>query len=183
MTTVREAIPTTQWGFDASHAKVGFKISHFGISETEGKFTKFDGAVLSDRPDFSDANINFTIDVNSINTEDSQRDTHLKSADFFDVEKFPNIVFKSLALETIERNKYKLTGNLTMHGFTKEITLNADYRGTVVDPFNNIKAGFKITGEIDRTKFGLVWNGLLAAGGMLVGHDVQLEINIELIKK
>jgi polyisoprenoid-binding protein YceI len=182
MTTATETSATTQWGFDASHAKVGFKISHFGISETEGKFTKFDGTVFSAQPDFSDAEIDFTIDVNSINTEDAQRDTHLKSADFFDVVKFPFIIFKSKSLEAVEKNKYKLTGDLTMHGVTKEITLRAVYRGTVVDPFDNTKAGFKISGEIDRTKFGLVWNGLLAAGGMLVGHEVQLEINIELIK-
>jgi polyisoprenoid-binding protein YceI len=183
MTTVTETFATTLWGFDASHAKVGFKISHFGISETEGKFIKFDGTVLSTQPDFSDAEIDFTIDVNSINTEDSQRDAHLRSADFFDVEKFPSITFKSKSLETVEKNKYKLTGDLTMHGVTKEITLRVDYRGTVVDPFSNTKAGFRITGVIDRTKFGLAWNGLLAAGGMLVGHEVQLEINIELIKK
>ncbi len=183
MTTVTETIVTTQWGFDASHAKVGFKVSHFGISETEGKFTKFDGTVFSGQPDFSDAEISFTVDANSINTEDPQRDAHLKSADFFNVEKFPSIIFKSKSLETIKQNKYKLRGDLTIRGVTKEITLIADYRGTVADPFNNTKAGFNISGEIDRTKFGLVWNGLLATGGMLVGHDVKLEINIELIKK
>jgi len=183
MTTATETFVTTQWGFDASHAKVGFKISHFGISETEGKFTKFDGTVISSQPDFSDSEIDFTIDVSSINTEDAQRDIHLRSADFFDVENFPSIVFKSKSIRTVEKNKYKLTGDLTMHGITKEIILHADYRGTVVDPFNNTKAGFKIRGEVDRTKFGLVWNGLLATGGMLIGHEVHIEVNIELIKK
>jgi polyisoprenoid-binding protein YceI len=174
---------TTQWGYDASHAKVGFTISHFGISETEGKFTRFDGMVLSDKPDFSDAKIDFTIDVNSINTEDAQRDVHLKSADFFDVQKFPSITFKSKSLKSTGKHKYKLTGSFTMHGVTKEITLDVIYMGTVVDPYKNTKAGFKITGKIDRTQFGLVWNGNLSNGDALIGNEVNLVINIELVKK
>ena len=174
---------TTRWGYDASHAKVGFSISHFGISETEGKFTKFDGLVLSDKPDFSDAKIDFTIDVNSINTEEPQRDTHLKSPDFFDATKYPSITFKSKSLQPLGKNKYKLIGDISMHGVTKEIDLNVVYRGTVVDPYKNTKAGFKITGTLDRTQFGLVWNGKLATGDLLVGNDVDLDINIELTKK
>ena len=172
-----------KWAYDASHAKIGFSISHFGISETEGKFTKFDGTVLSDRPDFSDARIDFTIDVNSINTEDAKRDTHLRSADFFDVAKYPQIVFKSKSLKPVGNNKYKLTGDFTMHGITREITLDVAYRGTVIDPYKNTKAGFKISGAIDRTKYGLTWNGTLAAGELLVGNEVMLDINIELLKK
>jgi polyisoprenoid-binding protein YceI len=174
---------TTQWAYDASHAKVGFSISHFGISETEGKFTQFHGLVLSDKSDFSDARIDITIDVNSINTEDAQRDAHLKSKDFFDIEKYPTIHFSSKSIEPVGVHAYKITGNITMHGVTREITLDAIYKGTVVDPFKNTKAGFKITGAIDRTQFGLVWNGTLAAGGLLVGNTVNLDINIELLKK
>lgn len=174
---------TTKWGYDASHAKVGFSISHFGISETEGKFTKFDGTVLSDKPDFSDAMFEFNIVVSSINTEDAQRDTHLKSADFFDVAKFPSITFKSKSFKPLGKNKYKLTGDFTMHGVTKEITLDVIYKGTVIDPYKNTKAGFKVSGELDRTQYDLVWNGVLAAGGLLVGNMVMLDINIELIKK
>jgi polyisoprenoid-binding protein YceI len=173
---------TTKWKYDASHAKVGFSISHFGISETEGKFTKFSGAVLSDKEDFSDAKIDFTIDVSSINTEDAQRDTHLKSPDFFDEVKYPTITFKGKKLEATKKNTYLLTGDLTMHGVTKEITLETLYKGTVDDPFGNTKAGFKLSGVIDRTKWGLNWNGTLAAGGLLVGNDVKLDINIELAK-
>jgi len=173
----------TKWSYDASHAKVGFRISHFGISETEGKFTKFDGIVLSENENFSDASIDFTIDVASINTDDSQRDEHLISPDFFDAAKFPVIHFKSKALKSVSDNRYKLTGDLSMHGIVREIVLDAAYNGTVVDPFNNTKAGFKITGAIDRTKFGLTWNGLLAAGRLLVGNDVNLDINIELLKQ
>ncbi len=174
---------TTQWGYDDTHAKVGFSISHFGISETEGKFTKFSGSVLSDKPDFSDAKIDITIDVNSINTEAPQRDAHLKSADFFDVAKFPSIVFKSKKLTAAGKNKYKLTGDITMHGVTKEIVLDVIYKGTVVDPFKNTKAGFKLSGTLNRNDFGLSWNGKLASGEILVGNEVELLINIELIKK
>lgn len=174
---------TTMWGYDASHAKVGFSISHFGISETEGKFTKFDGKVLSDKADFSDAKIEFTIDVNSINTEDAKRDVHLKSPDFFDTEKFPSITFVSKRLKSTGKNKYALTGTLTMHGVSKEITLDVIYKGTVVDPFKNTKAGFEISGSLDRTQFGLKWNGNLGTGELLVGNEVMLDINIELIKK
>jgi polyisoprenoid-binding protein YceI len=172
-----------KWGYDASHAKVGFAISHFGISETEGKFTKFDGVVLSDKPDFSDAQINFVIDVNSINTEDPKRDEHLKSADFFDLTKYPSIVFNSKKITSTGKNRYKLLGDLTMHGVTREITLDVIYKGTVVDPYKNTKAGFKLNGIIDRTQFGLIWNGSLATGELLLGNNVILDINIELIKK
>lgn len=175
---------TTKWGFDASHAKVGFSVSHFGISETEGKFTKFDGTVLSDKPDFSDAKINFTIDVSSINTEDSKRDEHLKSADFFNVAKYPSIIFLGKSFKSVGKNSYKLTGSITMHGVTRDITLDVIYRGTVPkDPFGNTKAGFKITGVIDRTKFGLTWNGKLAGGELLVGDNVNLDVDVELIKR
>lgn len=181
--TVFANAQTSQWGYDDTHAKVGFSISHFGISETEGKFTKFSGTVLSDKPDFSDAKIEITIDVNSINTEAAQRDAHLKSADFFDVAKFPSIVFKSKKLTAAGKNKYKLTGDITMHGVTKEIILDVIYKGTVVDPYKNTKAGFKLSGTLNRNDFGLSWNGKLASGEILVGNEVELMINIELIKK
>lgn len=175
--------PSTTWAFDVSHAKVGFAISHFGISETEGRFTKFDGRVLSDKADFADAQIDFSIDVSSINTDDAQRDKHLQSADFFDVAKYPTITFKSKSLRAKGKNSYSLKGDLTMHGVTKEITLDALYKGTVVDPYHNTKAGFKITGTIDRTHYGLTWNGKLSTGDILVGNDVTVDINIELIRK
>ena len=173
---------TSKWAFDESHAKVGFFVSHFGISETEGKFTKFKGEVEAAEPDFSDAKIHFIADVNSINTEDAQRDSHLKSPDFFDSASFPEITFKSKSLHATGKHHYKLTGDFTMHGITREIELDVAYKGTVVDPFGNTKAGFKIGGAVDRTEFGLTWNGVLAAGGLLVGNNVYLDINIELLK-
>ncbi len=174
---------TTKWIVDDTHAKLGFKVTHFGISETEGKFTKFTGAVLSDKPDFSDSKIDLTIEVSSVDTDNEQRDTHLKSADYFDVAKYPQIIFKGKSLKPVSKNKYKLIGDFTMHGVTKEVTLDVVYRGTVpLDPFGNTKAGFKINGLIDRTQWGLNWTGKLAGGDLLVGNDVELECNIELNK-
>jgi polyisoprenoid-binding protein YceI len=174
---------TTEWKYDNSHAKVGFAISHFGISETEGKFTKYDGSVVTSKADFSDAKIDLTIDVTSIDTDDAQRDTHLRSPDFFDAAKYPSITFKSKSLKSSGRNKYTLVGDLTMHGVTREVNLDVLYRGTVTDPYKNTKAGFRINGIVDRTQFGLAWNGKLSTGDLLIGNDVNLDINIELIKK
>jgi polyisoprenoid-binding protein YceI len=183
ISTLIVSAQTTKWLVDDTHAKIGFKVTHFGISETEGKFTKFSGTVLSDKPDFSDAKIEFTIDVNSVNTDNEQRDTHLKSADYFDAVKYPQIGFKGKSMTSVGKNKYKLKGDFTMHGVTKEIVLDVIYRGTVpMDPFGNTKAGFKITGLIDRTQWGLNWTGKLAGGDLLVGNDVDLECNIELNK-
>jgi polyisoprenoid-binding protein YceI len=174
---------TTKWMVDDTHAKLGFKVTHFGISETEGKFTKFTGTILSDKPDFSDSKIDLTIEASSVNTDHEQRDTHLKSADYFDVAKYPQIIFKGKSLKPVSKNKYKLIGDFTMHGVRKEIELDVIYRGTVpLDPFGNTKAGFKITGTIDRTQWGLNWTGKLAGGDLLVGNDVELECNIELTK-
>jgi polyisoprenoid-binding protein YceI len=174
---------STKWIVDDTHAKLGFRVTHFGISETEGKFTKFTGTVLSDKPDFSDSKIDLIIEVSSVDTDNEQRDTHLKSADYFDVAKYPQIIFKGKSLKSVSKNKYKLTGDFEMHGVTKEIELDVVYRGTVpLDPFGNTKAGFKITGTIDRTQWGLNWTGKLAGGDLLVGNDVELECNIELTK-
>lgn len=182
MNGIYASAQSTKWTYDDTHAKIGFSISHFGISETEGKFTKFDGMVVADKPDFSDAAIEITIDVNSIDTENEKRDEHLKSPDFFDAVEYPTIVFTGKSLQPAGTNKYKLKGDLTMHGVTKEITLDAVYRGTVDDPFGNTKAGFRVSGLIDRRDWGLDWNGTLAAGGLLVGNEVSLDVNIELAK-
>lgn len=174
---------STKWGYDPAHSKIEFSVTHFGIADVTGKFPKFEGTVLSDRPDFSDAKIDFTIDVASIDTEESQRDTHLKSPDFFDVAKYPSIVFKSKSLKSIDKNKYKMIGDFTMHGVTKEITLDVVYRGTVEkNPLGSARAGFKVTGMLKRSEFGLKWNGVLETGGVLVSDEVVLTCAVELMK-
>ncbi len=170
------------WGFDVSHSNVRFAVSHMVISEVEGNFSKYEGTVKTSKADFSDAEISFTIDIGSIDTDDKSRDDHLKGDDFFDVAKFPNIVFISKSMKKVGDNKFKLTGDFTMLGVTREITLDAKYGGTITDPWGNIKAGFKITGTIDRTLWGLKYNSTMDTGGLMIGEEIDIVCNIELIK-
>ncbi len=172
----------TNWTFDKSHSKIQFDISHMVISEVSGQFQDYEGNVKAKKADFSDAKIDFLIDAKSIDTDDEKRDGHLISADFFDVAKYPKIIFKSKSMKKIKGNNYKLTGNFTMHGVTKEITLDAKYGGTVKDPYGNIKAGFKITGTINRTNFGLKYNSVMDSGGLMIGEEVAIICKVELLK-
>jgi polyisoprenoid-binding protein YceI len=181
------ATAQTSWKVDASHSKLGFSVTHMMVSETEGKFKVYEGTVDSkSEMDFTDAKIDFSADVNSINTEDEKRDGHLKSPDFFDAAKFPKISFKSTSMKPnpkIGKTAYILTGDLTMHGVTKKVTFNvAGAPKTVKDPYGNIKNGFKVLGTINRKDFGLTWNAALEAGGVAVSEEVKLDINIELNK-
>jgi polyisoprenoid-binding protein YceI len=177
----------TNWKVDASHSKLGFSVTHAMVSEVEGKFKVYEGNVSSKSDmDFTDANINFSVDVNSINTEDEKRDGHLKSPDFFDAEKFPKMTFKSTSMKPnpkAGKTAYTLTGDLTMHGVTKKVTLTAIGASKVVkDPYGNFKNGFKVMGTINRKDFGLSWNAALEAGGVMVSEEVNININIELNK-
>jgi len=152
------------------------------ISEVSGQFQEYQGTVVTSKKDFSDAIIDFSIDVKSIDTDNEDRDKHLRSADFFDVEKYPKITFKSKKMKKVGENQYKLTGDFTMHGVTKEITLDVKYGGTVTDSYANIKAGFKITGVIDRTEFGLKYNSPMDSGGLMIGEEVTIACKVELVK-
>lgn len=180
------ATAQTSWKIDASHSKLGFSVTHMMVSETEGKFKIYEGTVDSKSElDFTDAKIDFSVDVNSINTEDEKRDGHLKSPDFFDAAKFPKITFKSTSMKLMANTKtaYVLEGDLTMHGVTKKVKLIAiGAPKTVKDPYGNIKNGFKVTGTINRKDFGLAWNAVLEAGGVALSEEVKLDINIELNK-
>jgi polyisoprenoid-binding protein YceI len=180
------ATSQTKWKLDASHSKLGFSVTHMMVSETEGKFKIYEGTVDSKTDmDFSDAKIEFSADVNSINTEDEKRDGHLKSPDFFDAAKYPKITFKSTSMKLMAKTKtaYVLEGDLTMHGVTKKVKLIAMGAPKVVkDPYGNFKNGFKVTGTINRKDFGLSWNAVLEAGGVAVSEDVKLDMNIELNK-
>lgn len=174
------------WKVDNSHSKLGFSVTHMMVSETEGKFKVFEGTATSkSEMDFTDAKIDFTADAASINTEDEKRDGHLKSPDFFDVEKFPKIMFKSTSMKPTGKGAtaYTLEGDLTMHGVTKHVKLNAiGASKTIKDPYGNIKNGFKVTGTINRKDFGLNWNAALEAGGVAVSDEVKIDLNIELNK-
>lgn len=175
-----------KWKVDNSHSKLGFSVTHAMVSETEGKFKVFDGTASSKTEmDFTDADISFTADAASINTEDEKRDGHLKSPDFFDVAKYPTITFKSTSMKKSGKgsNTYDLEGELTMHGVTKKVKLMAiGASKTVKDPWGNIKNGFRVTGTINRKDFGLAWNAALEAGGMLVSEEVNIACNVELNK-
>jgi len=177
---VQEAV---KWTFDASHCKIGFSTRHFGISETDGFFKRFDGTISAEKEDFSDAKVELSIEVNSIDTQDENRDLHLKSADFFNVELFPNIYFKSTGMEVVGANQYQMYGDLTMMGITKEVALDVDFGGVVEkDPFGNTKAGFLIDGKINRKDWGIVWNRNLDFGGIAVGETVKIRCHIELLR-
>lgn len=171
------------WTFDKSHSKVQFAVTHLVISETVGQFAEWDGTVTATKEDFTDAQINFTIKVASINTDNTDRDNHLRSADFFDVEKFPEMTFKSRSLKKVDGRKYKLVGDLTMHGMTRPIELEVTFNGMAKSPWGQTVAGFKLTGSLNRTDYGLKWNKTLETGGLLVSEEVNISAAVELVKK
>jgi polyisoprenoid-binding protein YceI len=170
----------TSWQIDPAHSKIGFTVSHLVISEVEGQFKKVDAKLVSTNPDFTDSQIEFSADVNSIDTENEDRDKHLKSADFFDAAKHDKIKFVSKSFKKVSGNNYKLTGDLTIKGVTKPVVLDVVYGGTAKDPYGNTKAGFKVTGKVNRKDYGLTWNALTEAGGAVVGDEVNLIGKLEL---
>ena len=172
----------TKWSIDAVHSSVKFTVNHLVISEVEGNFKKFTGSVTSDKPDFEGGAVDFSVDVNSISTDNDMRDKHLKSPDFFDVEKFPAMTFKGNSFKKLSGNKYELAGDLTMHGVTKPVKFSVTYGGTINDGMGNTKAGFKATTVIDRFDYGLKWSKATEAGGLVVGKEVTIEVKLELVK-
>lgn len=173
---------TNRWDVDNAHSQVTFTVTHLVISEVTGTFKEFSSNVLSDKADFSDAKVDFSIKVNSINTDNQMRDDHLKSDDFFNANKYSEINFKGRQMKAAGKGKYKLTGDLTIRDVTKTVTLDVVYAGTATDPWGNTKAGFKITGKINRFDYGLKWNTLTEAGGAVVGQDVDFKVNLQLVK-
>ncbi len=179
--TVLAAAPATatQWNLDKSHSGVKFSIDHLVISEVEGTFRVFDGSLTSPSADFNNAQVNFTVDVNSINTNDDKRDGHLKSDDFFNTEKFPLMKFSSTSFKKVKGNAYVLEGDLTIRDVTKKVQFAVIYGGTVKDPYGNIKSGFKATATINRKDFGLGWGAVTEAGGAVVGDEVRMQVNVQ----
>ncbi len=173
----------TKWTIDQMHSELQFKVKHLVISTITGTFNSFEGTVESETEDFSDAKIKFSIDVNSIDTNQDQRGGHLKSAEFFDTEKYPKISFSSTSFKKVKGEQYKLVGNLTVKDATKAVDLDVEYGGSATDFYGNNKVGFEITGKINRKEFGLVWDGITEAGTIVVGEDIKLNINIQLTKQ
>lgn len=178
-----ETQAATKWSIDPTHSEVQFKVKHLVISTVTGSFQNFEGTVETEGDDFSNAKVNFSLDVTSINTNQEQRDGHLRSADFFDAEKYPHIKFESTSVTKEGDDEYKLTGNLTIKDVTKPVTLKVEHGGKATDFYGNTKAGFEIEGKINRKEFGLTWNGVTEAGAIVVGEDVKLNANIQLAKQ
>lgn len=174
---------TTKWSIDPSHSEIQFKVKHLMVTTVTGSFKKFEGEVSSSNDDFSEANINFTADVSSIDTGAPDRDNHLKSPDFFEVEKYPKLEFASTSFRKLTEHNYEVSGDLTIRGITKSVKLKVEYSGRAKDPWGNIKAGFGLEGKINRKDFGLTWNAPLETGGVLVSEEVRLLAEIQLIQK
>ncbi|MEJ1238013.1 YceI family protein [Chryseolinea sp. T2] len=173
---------TTKWNLDTAHSEVTFKVKHMMISNVSGSFQKFSADVETEGEDFTKSEISFTADINSINTGNTDRDNHLKSADFFNGEANPQVKFISRKLELKDENEYILTGDLTFAGVTKPVKFDVEFGGIGKDPWGNKKAGFTVSGKIKRTDFGLNWNAALETGGVLVGEEVKLLAEIQLIR-
>ena len=172
------------WEIDTAHSSAGFSVRHLMVSNVRGDFGKVTGAVNLDDKDITKSTVEATIAVSSINTRDEKRDGHLKSPDFFDVAKFPTITFKSKKVAKAGEGKLKVTGDLTIHGVTKEVVLNVDGPAKEAkDPWGNIKSGAVATTKINRKDFGLGWNKVLETGGVAVGEEVSITIDIELQQK
>lgn len=172
----------TTWNFDPAHSSIRFAVDHMVISEVEGQFSTYEGSIITTKDDFSDAKINFTIDVKSVNTDNEKRDAHLRSADFFETDNYPKMTFVSTSVEKIKDGKYNLKGKLALRGVTKDIALVMTYGGTTKDPWGNTKAGLKVTGVINRTDFGLKYNSVLEAGSLLIGEEVTITAKVQLAK-
>ncbi len=172
----------TKWVIDPMHSEVLFKIRHLVISTVTGSFKKFNGEISSTEDSFENANINFTLDVDSIDTNQTQRDQHLTGPDFFNSAVYPQISFTSTDFTKVSGDDYKLTGNLTMHGTTKPVVLDVEYGGAEKDNYGNMKHGFEIKGKINRKEFGLTYNALTETGGLALGEDVKLDANIQVLK-
>ena len=167
---------------DAAHSEITFKVKHLMITNVTGSFTKFDGTMESEAADFSDAKITFEADTASISTHNEQRDGHLKGDDFFNAEKYPELKFVSSSFAK-NGEGYILKGDLTIRDVTKAIELKADYNGAMVDPWGQSKVGFEAEGVIKRKEFGLSWDAVTEAGGIVVSDDVRLQFNIQFIKQ
>jgi polyisoprenoid-binding protein YceI len=174
----------TKWKIDPTHSEIQFKVKHLMITTVTGYFAKFDAEVETEGDDFTKAsNIVFTADVNSISTNNADRDTHLKSGDFFDAETHNEVKFVGKDYKKLDEDEYELTGDLTIRGTTKPVSLKVEYGGIVEDPYGQTKAGFTVTGKINRKEFGLSWDAVTEAGSVVVSNDIRLNCEVQFIKQ
>lgn len=174
---------TTTWAIDASHAEVGFSVRHLMISTVRGRFGGISGTVTLDESNPNASKVDVSIDVSTIDTRQEQRDAHLRSADFFDVANYPTMHFVSKRIDGDVTDEFKVIGDLTIRGVTREVTLDVKAEGRGKDPWGGERAGFSAKGKLNRADFGLTWNQALEAGGVVVGDEVKLTIDAEVIKQ
>ncbi len=173
---------TTKWILDPTHSEIHFKVKHLMVSWVTGSFRQFNAEVTTNGDDFTTGKVKFTADINSISTNNEQRDGHLKTGDFFDAENHPQLVFEGDKLEKIDDENYKLHGTLTMRGASKKITLKVEFGGITEDPWGNTRTGFSISGTINRKDYGVSFSMVSETGGILLGEDVSINANVEFVK-
>ncbi|MBI2729258.1 MAG: YceI family protein [Sphingobacteriales bacterium] len=172
----------TKWVIDPTHSQVQFKVKHLMITTVTGSFSEFESAVEAGEDDFSDAKISFTAKTASVHTGNDQRDGHLKSDDFFNADKFPELKFYGTKFTKIDDENWVLEGDLTIRDITKKVTLSVEFGGIITDPWGNIKAGFTVNGKISRKEFGLQWNAVTETGGVVVSDDVKIHSEVQFAK-
>lgn len=172
----------TTWKIDPAHTSVEFAVRHLMITTVKGRFAEVSGVVTSHDGAPAKGEVDITINAASIDTREAQRDAHLRSGDFFEVEKYPAITFRSTRIEDVNGERFALIGDLTMHGVTKEVRLDVTSEGRAKDPWGGERAGFTASGKLKRSDFGLTWNQLLETGGLAVGDDIKIALDVELVK-
>ncbi|MFY0544272.1 YceI family protein [Brevibacillus sp. H7] len=173
----------SKWSVDATHSSIDFSIRHMMIAKVKGTFHAFDAHIEADPADLTTADVQFSVDLSSIDTRNADRDAHLRSADFFDVEQHPKMTFQSTKITKTGDGEYDVTGNLTIRGVTRPETFSVSFEGAGKDPWGNEKVGFSGQGSINRSDYGLTWNAALETGGVLVGDEVKVSIEIEAAKQ
>ena len=169
----------SKWNVDVTHTNVGFEIKHMMVSKVCGNFSDMEGTIEGDPRELENTKINFRVGIDSISTNNEDRDNHLRSADFFEAEKYPNMTFESTNIKKVGDNQYELTGNLTIKDVTKETTFDVEYLGEGTNPWGVEVVGFEASTTISRKEFGLTWNQALETGGVLVGDDVKIQIDLQ----
>lgn len=170
---------SADWNLDAVHSSVGFSVRHLVVSKVKGNFDKFSGNASFDDKNLADGTVEFTVEVASVDTDNEKRDEHLKSADFFDAEKFPSMSFKSTKISKVDGNKFMLEGNLTIKDVTKPVVFECEFNGVILDPWGNTKAGFSAETTINRQDFNITWSKAIETGGLVVSDEVAIEIDTE----
>jgi polyisoprenoid-binding protein YceI len=179
----KNIMENTTWALDPTHSELQFKIKHLMISTVTGQFNTFSGTVETNSDDFTTAKVHFQADINSISTNNVQRDEHLKAGDFFSAEIYPHLEFEGDRMEKVNGDEYKLYGTLTIKGVSKKLVLDVEFGGITKDPWGNMRTGFSVTGKLNRQDFGISFGAVSETGGLLLGDDVKISANVQFVKQ